>query len=348
MSPAHHAPVETVTRAPRPDLTDYDLLAPQLSGGKDSALMMWLFMETARTAGVVERVRSYHASLGLLDWPGITYHGVYWPGVSELAARQSTAFGLPPDQHLEVTRTLTGPDGTRMPHSLLTEIAAYGRFPRLGSKYCTKSAKDTVVSASWTPFVTQRKKELGRPVRILKVQGIRRDESRSRSTLAPYRNVLANGARVVDEWLPALEWTTEEVKEWCGSMPIARHWTYDSVPGAGDWLGTSRCSCSLCSFASKRDLLLAIGRRPRLAALYELVESVRGDSLRSDWRIHDLIHLAKAPDAPDPGVVCDDDTPAFAMLEEQVRAALARPPRKAVVLARRADTLPCTGCPVHP
>ncbi|SEB31773.1 hypothetical protein [Streptomyces melanosporofaciens] len=213
MSPAHHAPVETVTRAPRPDLTDYDLLAPRLSGGKDSALMMWLFIETARTAGIIERVRSYHASLGLLDWPGITYHGVYWPGVSELAARQSTAFGLPPDQLIEVTRTLTGPDGTRMPHSLLTEIAAYGRFPRLGSRYCTKSAKDTVVSASWTPFVTQRKKELGRPVRILKVQGMRRDESRSRSALAPYRNVLANGARSVDEWLPALEWTTEAVKE---------------------------------------------------------------------------------------------------------------------------------------
>ncbi|MGW2563414.1 hypothetical protein ACWCXB_30165 [Streptomyces sp. NPDC001514] len=28
-----------------PDLTSYDLLAPQLSGGKDSAVMMAVFME---------------------------------------------------------------------------------------------------------------------------------------------------------------------------------------------------------------------------------------------------------------------------------------------------------------
>ncbi len=55
--------------------------------------------------------------------------GVRYPGVSELAALQSAAFGVPADRHVEVTRTLPGPDGTRMPHSLLTEIAAYGRFP---------------------------------------------------------------------------------------------------------------------------------------------------------------------------------------------------------------------------
>jgi len=222
-----------------------------------------------------------------------------------------------------------------MPHSLLTEIAAYGRFPRRGSRYCTKCAKDSVVSAAWTPFVTQRRKELGRPVRILKVMGLRRDESRDRSKLAPYRNVLANGARVVDEWLPALTWSTPAVLEWCQDHPELRAWTYDSVPGAGDWAGTSRCSCSYCVFSSKRDLLLAVGRRPRLAALYDEVETVRGDSFRPDYRIHDLIRLAAGPDAPDPGVVCDDSGPEFDALVAQVRAALARPPRKPVDLARR-------------
>ncbi|WP_406719098.1 hypothetical protein OHA53_00060 [Streptomyces althioticus] len=62
--------------------------------------------------------------------------------MSELAALQSAAFGVPADRHVEVTRTMTGPDGTRMPHSLLTEIAAYGRFPRKGSPYCRKTAKE--------------------------------------------------------------------------------------------------------------------------------------------------------------------------------------------------------------
>ncbi len=43
-----------------------------------------------------------------------------------------------------------------------------------------------------------------------------------------------------------------------------------------------RCSCSLCVFASCRDLLLAVGRRPRLAGLYAEVEQARGDSFRPD------------------------------------------------------------------
>ncbi|MFI6055953.1 phosphoadenosine phosphosulfate reductase [Streptomyces violascens] len=328
-----------------PDLTAYDLIAPQLSGGNDSALTMWLLMDAARAAGVTDRVRSFHACLGPLDWPAITHGGRVWPGVAELAALQSAAFGLPAGQHTEVTRTLSGPDGTRMPHSLLTEIAAYGRFPRMGAKYCTKAAKESVISQSWTPYVTATSSELGRPVRILKVQGHRRDESRRRSTLTAFRTVQANSARIVDEWLPALDWPRPAVHEWSQDHPQLRHWTYDSVPGAGDFEGTSRCSCSLCSFAGVRDLLLAVARRPRLAALYAEVETTRGDRLRPDWRITDLIRHATTCGTPEPGVICPDDGPDFTALEEQVRAQLTQPPRKPVDLAARsARRTLCDGC----
>ncbi|MFI2415170.1 hypothetical protein [Streptomyces sp. NPDC018947] len=159
-----------------PDLTSYDLLAPQLSGGKDSAVMTAVFMDAARAAGVDDRVISYHSSLGVLEWPPVVFDGVRYPGVSELAALQSAAFGVPADRHVGVTRTMPGPDGTRMPHSLLTEIAAYGRFPRMGSPYCRKAAKEGVVSSTWTPMVSRLTRELGRPVRILKVLGLRSDE----------------------------------------------------------------------------------------------------------------------------------------------------------------------------
>jgi len=82
-------PAGTVTRAAAPDLADYDLIAPQLSGGKDSAVMMWLTMEAARAAGVVDRVRSYHASLGLLEWPAVIYAGVRWPGAGGVGTRRT-------------------------------------------------------------------------------------------------------------------------------------------------------------------------------------------------------------------------------------------------------------------
>lgn len=328
-----------------PDLSAYDLLAPQLSGGKDSAVMMAVFMDAARDAGVADRVISYHSSLGILEWPSVLFGGIRYPGVSELAALQSAAFGVPADRHLEVTRTMAAPGGSRMPHSLLTEIAAYGRFPRRGSPYCRKSAKEGVVSSAWTPLVTRMKRDLGRPVRILKVMGLRSDESPDRSKRVPFRTVQVNGARVVDEWLPVKDWSTAAVREWHQSAPVPWHWTYESSPGAGDWAGTSRCSCSLCVFASRRDLLLAVGRRPRLAALYAEVEAVRGDSFRPGWSIAELIRHAGTCGAPDPGVVCPDDGPDFDALERQVRDALARPPRKEVDLASRPRSRSvCSGC----
>ncbi|MDQ1051780.1 phosphoadenosine phosphosulfate reductase [Streptomyces sp. V4I2] len=330
-----------------PDLTSYDRLAPQLSGGKDSAVMMAVFMDAARTAGVDDRVISYHASLGVLEWPPVVFDGIRYPGVSELAAMQSAAFGVPDARHVEVTRTMPGPDGTRMPHSLLTEIAAYGRFPRMGSPYCRKAAKESVVSSAWTPIVSRLKRELGRPVRILKVMGLRSDEGPDRKKRPAFRTVQANSARIVDEWLPVKDWSTDAVKEWHTDAPVPYSWTYDSVPGAGDWSGTSRCSCSLCVFASRRDLLLASGRRPRLAELYAEVERVRGDSFRADWRISDLIRHARTCGAPDPGVVCADDGPDFAALQAQVRGALKLEPRKEPDLARKRGRALCGDCAVQ-
>ncbi|MFE9127341.1 hypothetical protein ACFYOF_18310 [Streptomyces sp. NPDC007148] len=92
-----------------PDLTSYDLLAPQLSGGKDSAVTMAVFMEAARVCGVDDRVISYHTSLGVLEWPPVVCSGIRYPGVSELAALQSAAFGVPANRHLALSaRTGSG------------------------------------------------------------------------------------------------------------------------------------------------------------------------------------------------------------------------------------------------
>ncbi|MEV5400791.1 hypothetical protein [Streptomyces sp. NPDC057413] len=112
----------------------------------------------------------------------------------------------------------------------------------------------------------------------------------------------------------------------------------------GDRGETSRCSCSLCVFASRHDVLLSIGRRLRLAAPYAEVEQVRGDSIRADWRTTDLIRHAATCGAPDPGVVCSDDGPEFTVLEEQVRASLEEEPRKEPDLALRTRRSPCDGC----
>ncbi|MCX4596799.1 hypothetical protein OG819_46350 [Streptomyces sp. NBC_01549] len=93
--------------------------------------------------------------------------------------------------------------------------------------------------------------------------------------------------------------------------------------------------------------MLPVGQRPRLADLYAEVEQVRCDGFHADWRITDLIRHVETCGAPDPGVVCTDDGPEFTALQEQVRQALKKNPRKEPELARRGGRELCDGCTPH-
>ncbi|MGW2657016.1 phosphoadenosine phosphosulfate reductase [Streptomyces sp. NPDC001478] len=329
----------TVTDGPTPDLTQYDVITTNLSGGKDSWLMECLALQEAREADVVDRVYSFHATLGVLEWPSVRVGTEVFPSVSTLAALQSSASGLPADRHLE--RTKMTQDQTPAVYDLLTYVAAYGRFPRLGTRFCTKAFKEQLEEAEMTPIINNLKVTLGlahaptarkltRPVRRLKVLGLRSDESRDRAERPGYRNISSNSIRHTDEWCPAKDWTTQDVKDFHAASGFQHHWTYDSSPGAGDWAGTSRCSCSFCVLSSKRDLVIAVRRRPRLANLIALVEAVRGDTFQAGRSMHDLIDLARKKGGPDPGIVLDDETPEFERMEKAVRAALSQPPRKEI------------------
>ncbi|MFJ5270812.1 hypothetical protein [Streptomyces sp. NPDC088358] len=74
---------------------------------------------------------------------------------------------------------------------------------------------------------------------------------------------------------------------------------------------------------------------------------MRGDSLRTDWRITDLIRHAKTCGAPDPGIICRADGPDFTALRVQVRAALKVEPRKQPDLARDGARALCGDCGVQ-
>lgn len=78
-------------------------------------------------------------------------------------------------------------------------------------------------------LVRRLRRKLGRPVRILKVMGLRAVESRDRAHHPAYRNILTNGARIVDEWLPVKDWPTAAVLEWHQDAPMPHHWTYDGA-----------------------------------------------------------------------------------------------------------------------
>ncbi|MDH6502440.1 phosphoadenosine phosphosulfate reductase [Streptomyces sp. SAI-149] len=328
-----------------PDEVDIYIL--NLSGGKDGPRAAALALDATRAAGVEDRVFTIHASLGPLEWPAVTVDGVRYPGSSELAALHSRALGVPPERHIEVRRTQEL-EGKRVPYDLLTYIAERGDWPWKGVLPCRSDWKTGLIYGAFSSMVRARKKELGRPVVCANVLGIRADESPDRKKRPALRTTTANTARVVHEWSPAHQVTTQEVKDWTDDQGLSHQWCYDSHPGAGDWKGSSRCSCSLCVLANRRDLLLAVRRRPRLAELYALVERVRGVPFNPNTSMAELIERAARPGAPDPGVVIEDEGPEFDALENAVQAALKKPAKRAryVRPVPAEDALPggCDGC----
>ncbi|MFB7649349.1 phosphoadenosine phosphosulfate reductase [Streptomyces sp. NPDC056084] len=322
-----------------------DFLVVNLSGGKDGLRAAVKARDAAVEAGVEDRLWTVHASLGPMEWPACTVDGVRYPSVGELAAEHSRLLGVPPERHLELRRHRDG-----VPYDLLTFIAERGDWPWLGrARFCTGDWKTKLIFGAFSVMVREFMKAHGRPAQMLNVLGLRADESPDRRKRPPLIRTTENTHRIVDEWLPAHAETTAFVKEWTDAGGWPHHWAYDSAPGTGDWAGSTRCSCSACVFSNHRDLLLAVARRPRLAALYAEVEYARGIPFNPNTTITALIEEAARTGAPDPGVVLDDDTPDFDALKTTVRAALTLPPKRKPRPGTGPGTLPplgggCDGC----
>ncbi|MFD5425488.1 hypothetical protein [Streptomyces sp. NPDC127084] len=109
----------------------------------------------------------------------------------------------------------------------------------MDSPYCRKYAKEGVVSSALDSYGRTVSSGSSARVRILKIVGLRSDEGADRKRRPAFRTMVANSARVVDEWLPVKDWSTDAVNQWHASAPVPYCWSYHSVPGAGDWLGNS-------------------------------------------------------------------------------------------------------------
>jgi hypothetical protein len=107
-------------------------------------------------------------------------------------------------------------------------------------------------------------------------------------------------------------------KYWCP-------WLAEAAECFQDRRGSRRCSCSACTLANHRDLLLTAGRRPRLAELCALVERVDQVPFHPNITLAELIALSRRRYAPDPGIEVEESED-FARMERDVHAALRKPP----------------------
>ena len=248
------------------DVSVYDLIVINTSGGKDSVVALDRVVPLAIAAGVLDRVVVVHCDLGRVEWEG----------TRELAERQAARYGLP--LHV-VARD----------RDLLSQVEhERGKWPAKGmAQFCTSDQKTAQVRKLITAELRRIRKGRGLParacLRVLECLGMRAGESGSRSKLAPFQRsskVRSNGSRDVDVWLPIFALRSRDVWAAIDERGLDYHEAYD--------LGMSRLSCAFCVLASKDDLTVSARANPALLAEYIRVEKAIGHTFKNGWAIATL------------------------------------------------------------
>lgn len=280
------AALAAIPAPPHPlvDLSYYDVIVGNISGGKDSEAMMAVLEVEARKAGVSDRIRYFHADLGEMEWDDSVDLGPGWKGTVDLVERQAAAYG----RTVTVRRRL---NAKGKPDSLLDQVERRGMWPDARNRFCTSDNKRVVGEAATTEFIAELG-DLGRPARILYVMGMRAQESCARRKMQPFElNERATypTTRHIWTWLPIQDWTVEQVWASNNAAPTPSHPIYAK--------GMTRASCSFCILASKGDLVTACRLRPELAQRYADVETRIGHRFTNNLAMVQIIELANAPAA---------------------------------------------------
>lgn len=261
------------------DLTSYDIILLNSSGGKDSQVMLDHVFWLAINQGVVDRLRVVHADLGRMEWPG----------VKELAERQAQCYGIP--------FAVTAYRGTKG-KDLLDYVRDRGKWPDSQARYCTSDFKRGPVGNYITELVEEIRAQKGKnyQVRILNCLGIRAQESPRRKkmpffssaqkcklknhgakTTCKFDSKLLNSRRHIDTWYPIFDWTESEVWQRIRETGVPYHEAYDK--------GMPRLSCMFCVFAPPAALEIAGRANPGLLDEYIQVETEIGHTFRKDFSI---------------------------------------------------------------
>ena len=232
------------------------------SGGKDSQAMLIALAATVPRHQLV----AVTADLGRAEWPDAV----------ATARAQADALGI--EHHV-----------TLPVRPLLESIERRGRWPAMGTRYCTSDHKRAPI---WR-FIRQRFGQSGGV--ILSAVGERWAENShpgadtcARPSCRCHREVLEpldgltlrNGARTVYTWRPVLAMSTEQVFATIRRAGQQPHPLYAK--------GLRRFSCSFCVFGALGDLRLARAERPDLYAELVSLEARMGHTFRHGFRLADL------------------------------------------------------------
>lgn len=269
-----HAAVTLDLSTPDMDLTSYDWIVVNTSGGKDSMCICRQVVALATRQNVLDRVVFVHCDL----------KGMEWFATKELAKAHAAHYGV---KFVVVSR----PQG-----DLLYDIRQRGMWPGSKTRYCTSHHKRGQVLKLFT-FLSKktRTEKYVKQARILNIMGHRADESTERECLEPFNEnfkpgQISNSRRHVDYWFPIHHWSKEKVWGDIKASGVPYHYAYD--------LGIPRLSCVFCVFSPKSALLIAGKYNPQLLDEYAKTEQASGHRFKMSLSIIDVQKQVLAGDVP--------------------------------------------------
>lgn len=259
------------------DLTAFDLILINSSGGKDSQAMLTHLVELADAQGVPrDRLVVVHADLGRVEWPG----------TRELVHAQAACYGLAVEVVARVEDLIDQID-TRHNALRAKGDTTTPAWPSSTARYCTSDQKTGQVAKLMTRLAAQhRAAGHTRPITILNCLGLRADESPARARKTPLGpDSASNGRRTVTRWLPIFDWSVDEVWATIARSGLPHHPAYDA--------GMPRLSCVFCVLAGRRELVLAARLNPALADEYLALEGRVGHTFQQRLSMAEIVAEAR-------------------------------------------------------
>ncbi|WP_421921633.1 phosphoadenosine phosphosulfate reductase family protein [Marinobacter salarius] len=226
------------------------------SGGKDSQAMM---IHLLRSGVPASQMVVIHACLGKVEWQG----------AKELARANAEAAGVP----FIVATARRGL--LQMVQERFENRPEVPSWPSSSTRQCTSDLKRGPIAREARRYAKARAFNL-----VVNCMGFRAEESPARAKRPVVAPVKSNTTKTREwfDFLPILDWTTQEVFQAIADDGQSSHPAYDARLVNGKWVtfGNDRLSCVFCIMGSARDMANGALYNPGLAREYIQMEAETG------------------------------------------------------------------------
>lgn len=243
------------------DLSKYDLIVINSSGGKDSLAALWAMAVMIKKQNFpIDRVIVSHQDLGRMEWAG----------TKELAKDQAKLFGFGFEFSQRITK-----DGKK--DTILEYARRRKKWASNKQRWCTSDFKRDPGAK-----VVRYFSNLLGAKNVLHVFGFRAQESpaRSKREVLVINKKLSTKSRTVTDYLPVHSWDIKKVWRVINLFKLPYHEAYK--------LGMPRLSCVFCIFSPFDALVIAGRNNPELLDEYIAVEDEIGHTFRDGFSLHQV------------------------------------------------------------